>query len=132
MLSLTTLRQHRLDNFEALVGLSELYPDLFAQSERSLETWGPQFEEFLNNSRDWLLVMIDDYSWLEQQMTVIRSIAEKLGTDVTELEIDVQYRLEELGADWEPDYDDYFREYYSDQENNSDMPEIDALFQSLR
>ena len=132
LLGLTVSRLYRQEGFEVLIGLSILNPDLFADPSPALETWNSEFEAFLVNQRDRLLEEIDDSSRLEREMEEIRDIADQLGSDISELETEVQYRLEELLANREPDYDDDLRDYYKDTKKDSDATEIDALFQSLR
>ena len=56
-----------------------------------------------------------------------------MGIDISELEEDVESRVQELRNDYEPDEDESSDLYYDDEENeDEDETEIDALFQSLR
>ena len=133
LLSVTTSRLHQTDDFEELVGLAALCPNLFMEPQRSLESWSSEFADFLEGQRDWLLDGIDDPDWLEEEMRSISKIASAMGMDIFELESDTESRIENLRDESEPENDDDLPEVYSELEDESvDEAEIDALFQSLR
>ena len=132
LLSLTTSRLQQREDFEVLVGLANLNPDLFAQPQRCLESWSSEFGAFLNGERVWLLEELDDPDRLGEEMRAICRIAEVLGMDIAELEADADSRIDELRIEWEPDSDDDIPELDSDPREESVEAEINALFQSLR
>ena len=128
-------RLNELEDFEALVSLAEMSPDHFRDPQRSLESWGTDFEDFLESQKDWLLEGISDPDSLEVEMFSISKVASAMGIDISELEEDVESRVQELRNDYEPDEDELSDLYHDDEEaENEDEAEteIDALFQSLR
>ena len=132
LFDLITNRLQRMEDFEALVGLATLKPNLFMEPESSLESWGVEFEEFLEDQRVWLLEEIEDPDWLREEMRVISQVAMAIGIDTSELEADADSRVEELREGWEPENEDDMPELQSGPQDESDEAEIDALFQSLR
>ena len=122
----------RKEDFEALVGLASLKPNLFMEPERSLESWSLEFEDFLEGQRVCLLEEIDDPDWLREEMREISQIALAMGMDISEIEADAESRVEELRVEWEPDSEDDIPELQSDPGEELDEARIDALFQSLR
>ena len=129
---LITNRLQRKEDFEALVALSTQHPGLFEEPQRDLKSWGSEFGDFIEDQRDWLLLEIDDPDWIEEEMRVIRRIAEAFEMDISELEADAEYRIGELPIEWEPDSEDDIPELYSNPREESEEEEMDALFQSLR
>ncbi len=132
LLGLTTSQLRQKEDFEALVRLSTLDPGLFADPQRSLESWSSEFESFLEGEQGWLLDELDDPDWLEEEMRVIGRIAAALGMDTSELEADAESRVKKLRIDRDPDSEDDIPELHSDPREELDETEIDALFQSLR
>ena len=102
------------------------------EPESSLESWGVEFEEFLEGQRVWLLEDIEDPDRLREEMRVISQVAMAIGIDTSELEADADSRVEELREGWEPEDEDDMPELQSGPQDESDEAEIDALFQSLR
>ena len=129
---LTTTRLEEKEDFEALIGLSTLDPRIFAEPQRALESWSSKFEIFLYGERDWLLEEIDDPDWLEDEIRRIGRIAAKLGMDISELEAAVESRMGDLRTEWECDSDADIPELHTHASHESEMEEVDALFQSLR
>lgn len=134
LFSLITNRLQQKEDFAALVGLASLRPTLFVEPHRSLESWSSEFDGFLEDERAWLLEELDDPDWLEEEMRQFRQIASAIGMDISDLEADVENRKDELmiGWDLDPDDYDYIPELPSDPQDELDVAEIDALFQSLR
>ena len=114
--------------------MAEISPDHFRDPQRSLESWGTDFEDFLESQKDWLLEEISDPDSLEVEMFSISKVASAMGIDISELEEDVESRVQELRNDYEPDEDELSDLYDDDEaENEAEAEtEIDALFQSLR
>ena len=134
--SLFNLITHRLqerEDFEALVGLFALRPKLFVEPQRSLESWGSEFEEFLDGERTWLLEEIDEPDWLEEEVRQLSQVASAMGLDITYLEDEAEDRKTDLQAscDWEPDGDESLPKLYPDPPAELNVSDIDALFQSL-
>ena len=121
----------RMEDFEALVGLANLKPNLFSEPEAVLESWGSKLEEVLEDQRVWLFEEIDDPDWLREEMKEIRQIAMAMRIDISELEADAESRVKELPAGWEPEEDHDMPELESGPQEESEEAEIDALFQSL-
>ena len=132
LLGLTTNRLQQKEDFEVLTGLYTVNPDLFEEPQRDLDSWSSEFGDFLDGEISWFLEEIDDPDWLEEEMRVVRRIAGALGTDISDLESHTESRIEELRTELEPDNNDDMPELYSDPPDESDVEEIDALFQSLR
>ena len=91
--------------------------------------------DFLESQKDWLLEEISYPDSLEVEMFSISKVASAMGIDISELEEDVESRVQELRNDYEPDEDQLSDLYHDDEEaENEDEAEteIDALFQSLR
>ena len=132
LFDLITNRLQQVEDFEALVGLATLKPDLFMEPESSLESWGVKFEEFLEGHQDWLLEEIEDPDWLREEMRVISQIALSMGVDILELEGYAESRVEELREGREPEDEDDMPELETSPQDESEEAEIDALFQSLR
>ena len=133
LLGLISGRLNELADFEALVSLAEMSPNHFGDPQRSLESWGPDFEDFLESQKDWFLEDISDPDSLEVEIFSISKVASAMGIDISELEQDVESRVQELRNDYEPDEDEFSDLYGDDEENeDEDETEIDALFQSLR
>lgn len=132
LFNLTTNRLRLREGFQVLVALATLNPNLFMGSQRSLESWSFEFEDFLAGERVWLLGEIDDSDWLREEMREISEIALAMGMDISELEADAECRVEKLSVQWEPDSEDDIPDLYSDTGDESGEAEIDALFQSLR
>ena len=135
LLGLISGMLNELEDFEALVSFAKMSPDHFRDPQRSLESWGPDFEDFLESQRDWLLEEISDPDSLEVEMFSISEVASAMEIDISELEEDVESRVQELRNDYEPDEDDFSDLNYDDEKNedeDEDETEIDDLFQSLR
>ena len=120
------------EDFEALATLYIQNPRPFQKLQRNLKWWADEFEYFIEGERDWLLKQLSDADWLEQEIGNIMRLAEAFEMDVTELELDVENRLEDLRAGWEPAFDDDLPEFYTDPTGDQDEQAVDALFQSLR
>ena len=133
LLNLTTGRLEDTQGFKVLVDLATLCPNLFAEPLRTLESWNSEFEDILDSERDWLLDEADDPDWLKEEMRSISRIASAMGMDISDLEADVECRIEEMRSEREPENDNDLPDGYSElSEDPDDEPEIDALFQSLR
>ena len=132
LLGFTARQLQQKEGFEAIVRLSTMNPGLFAEPQRSLESWSSEFENFLEFEQGWLLEELDDPDWLEEEVRVIGRIAAALGVDTSELEANAESRVEELRFDIEPDSEYDIPELHSDPREEWDEAEIDALFQSLR
>ena len=132
LLSLISGRLDQTEDFEALVDLASLSPELFAPPSRGLDSWGEEFSDFLGGERQWLLGELDDSDWLAEEMGRISRVASELRVDTTGLEAAVDERIVELryeAADL--DEDDAFPESDSGFREESPRQEIDSLFQSL-
>ena len=133
LLNLTTGRLEDTQGFKVLVDLATLCPNLFAEPLRTLESWNSEFEDILDSERDWLLDEADDPDWLKEEMRSISRIASAMGMDISDLEADVECRIEEMRSEREPENDNDLPDGYSElSEDPDDESEIDALFQSLR
>ena len=122
----------RVEDYEALVGLATLKPDLFREPESSLESWGVEFEDFLEGHQVWLLEEIEDPDWLREEMRVISRIALSMRVDIFELEAYAESRVEELREGREPEDENDLPEFKTSPLDESEEAEINALFQSLR
>ena len=132
LLSLISGRLDQTEDFEALVDLASLSPELSAPPSRGLDSWGEEFSDFLGGERQWLLGELDDSDWLAEEMGRISRVASELRVDTTGLEAAVDERIVELryeAADL--DEDDAFPESDSGFREESPRQEIDSLFQSL-
>ena len=132
LLGLTISRLQQSEDFEALVRLATVNPGLFAEPQRSLESWSSEFEHFLDGERSWLLEELDDPDHLEEEMMVISEIALEFGMDISDLEFDTERRIEELRSEWGPDFGSDIPRLYSNPTDKSGTGQIDTLFQSLR
>ena len=113
--------------------MATLCPNLFAEPLRTLESWNSEFEDILDSERDWLLDEADDPDWLKEEMRSISRIASAMGMDISDLEADVECRIEEMRSERKPENDNDLPDGYSElSEDPDDESEIDALFQSLR
>ena len=131
LFDLATSRLHDKEAFEVLIGVMNLNSDFMLHSEYGLEPLRSEFEGFLESERDWLLEEIDDPEWLQHEMWRIREIAEALGNDISELEVDVDHTVEALKDGWLPEDEDHMHEYENSTHDESDGEEIDSIFQSL-
>ena len=132
--ALNWITNMRLDSevFQAIADLAELCPYLFSEPQRTLESWGPEFEEFLESERDWLLQELDDPDWLEQEIRSFSRIGEALGSDTSELEWKAENRIEELRNICEPESVEDLPAVQSRLQDESGIEaEIDELFLSL-
>ncbi len=129
-------RLNELEDFEALVSLAKMSPDHFKDPHRGLGSWSRDFEDFLGSQEEWLLEEISDPDSLEVEMSSISEVASAMGIDISQLEEDVENRVQELRNDYEPDEDELSDLFYDDDDENEDEDgnetEIDALFASLR
>ena len=132
LLGLITRRLQQKEDFEVLVALSTLKPDLFEAPQRDLESWGSEFEDFLDGERYWLLEELDDPDLLEEELSAISQIAPAIGMDISQLKADAERRIAELRTEWEPDEYSDIPDFYPDPPEELEREEIDALFQSLR
>ena len=132
LLGLIEGRLDESEDFTALVDLARLSPHLFEPPNRSLESWGAEFADFLEGERHWLLHDIDDPDSLAEEMRALERLAGVLGANTAELATAVDERIVELEEQAEDERDDEDeREPYSDPQEESAEAEIDALFQSL-
>ena len=131
LLRLLTNREPDKEVFETVVGLSRLKPLLLSEHEFDLDSWRSEFEDFLDGEREWLLWSIDDADWLQQEIWDIEAVAAALGTDVSELEAAANDRIASLYPDLDPDDEDQLRDFYDDDNEESDVAQIDTLFESL-
>ena len=131
-LSLATSQLGQREDFEVLVDIADLHPDLFRSPQRSFESWSAEFQAFLDSERVWLLEEFKDSDLLKEEIEAFGRIARALDMDISALEADVESRLEELPPEWEPDRNDEIPELHKDPRETSDGKEIDALFRSLR
>ena len=130
---MTTGRLEDTQGFKVLVDLATLCPNLFAGPLRTLESWNSEFEDILDSERDWLLDEADDPDGLKEEMRSISRIASAMGMDISDLEADVECRIEEMRSERKPENDNDLPDGYSElSEDPDDESEIDALFQSLR
>ena len=140
LLKLITRQLTSREDFESLLALHSVMPDLFTEPRHALHFWKDDFEEFLYWEESWLLEHIDDPDELEEEISAISEIAAEFGLDIFKLEADAESRIEELRADVDPPDDEYLMDLYMDSldeaDGNSSAPgdidRIDALFQSLR
>ena len=85
LLSLISGRLDQTEDFEGLVDLASLSPELFAPPSRGLDSWGEEFSDFLGGERQWLLGELDDSDWLAEEMGRISRVASELRVDTTRL-----------------------------------------------
>ena len=131
LLNFIASRLQNSQGFKSLVDLATLLPSLFAQPRRTLESWGSDFEDFLDSERNWLLDDLDDADWLEYEMQSISKIGSAMGIDISELESEAEFRIEVLREKCEPEEEEGLPTTHSEPLEEFDDVEVDALFQSL-
>ena len=132
--NMITSSLHGTDDFEALVDLFDLSPDLFGEPYPDIGSWSTQFSAFLENEKSWLLDDLDDPDWLEEETGKIAKVARIIGVDTSELESEANRRIDNLRSEWDPDDEDNMPEYSADateKDSESVEAEIDSMFRSL-
>lgn len=132
LLRLIENRDRDKEVFQAVVRFSKLEPVLLPKREFDPDFWRSEFDEFLDGERYWLLEESDDADLLEQEIWELGRIAEALGTDIASLEAETDERIKQLQSGWTPDDDDDWRDFYDEDDDGSEVAEIDSLFQLLR
>lgn len=138
VLSLITGQLQTRTDFELLVELESLYPELFHSPNRRLDSWSDELQPILESDVESLLLLQDDPDWIEYEMDEIRSLADAIGVDMSDMEYSVEDHIEQLQQISVPASNESLQTRLPEPDENTDQmerspeAEIRNLFDSLR